>query len=143
LPPQFSLLANEAYNRVSKREPSVAQPSSNAGPSSFVGFRADAGDEAALDAVCAHWQLNRSEALRRLVRLAAVSGKVRYAVDREAEVHLGVPCPARKWQVVRSWHGLIANLGHYDFRDGDVLDGRTTARDLIDALLARGLVEPL
>jgi hypothetical protein len=95
-------------------------------------------DLAALAQLGAYWGLNATEVIRRLLRLAALSPKVRYGIDREAEVHLGVPCPARRWQVRTSWHGLIANLGHYD-----LLDGRTTARDLIDALLARGLIEPL
>jgi hypothetical protein len=124
----------------------TAQPISNAGNASpaatTISFRAQAEDLAALDALCAYWQLDHSATIRRLLRLAALSPKVRHALDYAAELELGIPVPAKKWRVLRQWSGLIPNVGHLDLICDDVL-GTGAARDLVAALLAHDLVEPL
>lgn len=139
------LASTGRITRVGERRMSTLPSTLNAGPTrpAIIGFRADAQDHAALVQLGQYWGLNATDVIRRLLRMAALSGKVRHSIDTAAQDLMGIPMPAKRYQLRSDWHGLIAGLGHYDFRCGDVIDGKVAARDLIDALLARDLLEPL
>jgi hypothetical protein len=121
----------------------MATPTNHAqSPPSNVGFRADQLDEAAIDELGAAWKLNRSEVLRRLVRAAAKSEKVRQAVEHAAHEHRP---GAERYRVVRGGVvGIKMGVGVVpvptEFRAGQVIAVAHFPAGYIQRLIEHGIL---
>jgi hypothetical protein len=125
---------------------STPQPPSNAGTSpapTNVGFRADEQDRAALDELCAQWKLNGSEVLRRLVRAAHRSERVRSAIE-DADYTWSPTLPhATRYKLMSAWTGLIG-IVHHSFKKGEILSRDLHGPELIQQLHERNAaLQPL
>jgi hypothetical protein len=123
----------------------AAVPTSPATPAAgvVISTRFDAELVAALDELGAAWKLDHSGTLRKLVRAAKASEKVRAAID-DADYKWSRVLPhAPKYKLMSPWAGLIG-IVHHEFKKGDVLDRNLHPAELIAAIHERGArLQPL